>query len=213
MLYSTKIKFIGIVGTFSIISLSYILHAKTFYADLSTSNDLDFKSKQEVVKFADSSDENKTVASKDLSMPKRLEKSYYKISEQNNSQTKSVATKDKNLIFIELINVALSENRYLYIDKTGQITQESKKVIDEISPMLLNVKDCYIEIEGYSALKKSEILAQKASKKYAQVVASYLKTIATKSEIRVTGYGSRYPIIEDIKDARNSRVELKLRRR
>ncbi len=206
MLYSTKIKFIGIAGTFSIISLSYILHAKAFYEDLSIDT-LELKAKQEIVKVLTDSDKNRTILGEDSSVVQKP-----KVVEQVSKQ-KITAIEPKSQDFVQMINLAISKDRYLYLDKSGKISKKSQKVLDEIAPMLFSVKDYYIEVEGHSAFQKSELLAQKSSEKNAKIVANYLKATDIKSEIKITGYGSKYPIIEDIKDMRNSRIELKLRRR
>jgi outer membrane protein OmpA-like peptidoglycan-associated protein len=107
----------------------------------------------------------------------------------------------------------LKDNRYLYIESSGQISENSKEILEKIIPLLSNIDNSYIELEGHSSSQIYDYLTKKKSEQSAHAVYGYLMDKKVDKKIVVTGYGDLYPIIDDKKDKRNSRVELKIRRR
>jgi outer membrane protein OmpA-like peptidoglycan-associated protein len=103
-----------------------------------------------------------------------------------------------------------SFKEYLYLQQSsGALTKRTKEYLDQIIPIVNELSDYYIEVEGYSA---KSALANELSLKYAQEVAKYLKYKNINKKIIITSYADNYPIIDDQNDIRNSRVELKFRR-
>jgi len=226
MLQSTKIKILGIVGTFAIISTAYTLHANVFYKELypalskkkipATQHKTDIvekKAEVDVVKVTEvniSKDEDivNTVIETNNSIAE-IEDEKDAIEVQNTEQNKTVVTVEP----VSELERLLKENRYLYIDSSSQITSKSKETLQKLKPLLSKLDDIYIEVEGYSASKESSNSAKKDSEKFAHIIYEYLKSLDIDKEIVVTSYGDSYPIIDDTKDIRNSRVEVKIRRR
>jgi outer membrane protein OmpA-like peptidoglycan-associated protein len=108
----------------------------------------------------------------------------------------------------------LNKNRYLETDSLGKLKPYSKTTLEKLIPMLVSLDDSsYIEIEGYSAQKFYQYQAEQASQNAATNVKNYLVSKLKDKKIIVTNYGDAYPIVDDKKDERNSRVEIKIRRR
>jgi outer membrane protein OmpA-like peptidoglycan-associated protein len=219
MLMSTKIKILGVVGTLAIISTAFTLHANVFYEELynSISTNKVIKEESEVQKRID-------IKSNIISDVKK--DSYTELNSSIQS-AKIIATKESSIIekkdlpsisiksdpTSELERV-LRSNRYLYIDEEkGEIKPTSKEALKMLKPLLSKLDDIYLEVEGYSASKESSYVTQKDSEKFALIVSAFIKSLGIDKEIVITAYGDNYPIIDDKTDDRNSRVELKIRRR
>ena len=190
MLNSKRVKLFGIVGTFSIISTAYILHAKTFYTELYPT-------------------ENKITNILILDKPK--EKILDKPKEKINNKLE--IAKIKIVKPSEKLNQILKKHKYIYIDEFGKISENSKEILTKIIPLLSDLNDSYIEIEGHSSSLMYDYLTQKRSKQSAQIVYDFIAKSKIDKDVILTGYGDLYPIIDDKFDKRNSRVEIKIRRR
>lgn len=217
MLNSTKINFLGIVGTFAIISTAYVLHAKTFYTELYSAldeNKITLKSNESTAKEEKIKVELTNIykSKKDI---KPIKDVVVVTVEQNESSSLPVVSELKNIVLSssEKVKQILKEDRYLYVEKSGKISQHSKEVLEKITPLLSDINNSYIEIEGHSASEIYDHLTQKKSEQLAQTIYKYLSNKKINKEIVVTGYGDLYPILDNKKDERNSRVELKIRRR
>ena len=182
MLNSKRVKLFGIVGTFSIISTAYILHAKTFYTELYPT-------------------ENKITNILILDKPKEKINNKLEI-----AKIKIVKPSEK-------LNQILKKHKYIYIDEFGKISENSKEILTKIIPLLLDLNDSYIELEGHSSSLMYDYLTQKRSKQSAQIVYDFIAKSKIDKDVILTGYGDLYPIIDDKFDKRNSRVEIKIRRR
>jgi outer membrane protein OmpA-like peptidoglycan-associated protein len=202
VLSSTKIKYLGVVGTLAIISTSYVLHAKTFYTQL-----------HEVVK----SDNIVEKVQKQVVTEPKIETRVTHVEKKPSLTVEQhiIVEKPKaaTLTTSEKLEKLLKEYKYIHVEKSGEISKNSKDALDEIIPLLSDINNSYIEIEGYSASQMYGYLTQQISKKFAQSVYNYLNEKKIDCKIVITGYGDLYPIIDDKKDERNSRVELKVRRR
>jgi len=220
MLQSTKIKILGIVGTFAIISTAYTLHANVFYKELYPAlskkktplpvNEIAIVEKRVEPCVENAIENNITEVKVD-----NIVEINNSIAEIKNIEVKEVE-QNKTVTSVEPMSELerlLKEDRYLYIDSSNQITSKSKETLLKLKPLISKLDDIYIEIEGYSASKKNSYIAKKDSKNSALLVLDYLKSLNIDKEIVVTAYGDSYPIIEDTKDIRNSRVEVKIRRR
>ena len=224
MLQSTKIKILGIAGTFAIISTAYTLHASVFYKELYPvlSNKKISLPADEIVKVEkkvelpvendinDSTIEVKIddVLENNNSIAVEVEKIEVKEIEQNSTTVPTPA-----IDYMSELERVLKEDRYLYIDSSSQIIPKSKETLQKLKPLISKLDGIYIEVEGYSAAKASSNIAKKDSEDSALLVSEYLKSLNIDQEIVVTAYGDSYPIVEDTKDIRNSRVEVKIRRR
>jgi len=230
MLQSTKIKILGIVGTFAIISTAYTLHANVFYKELypalskkktplltneSQQVIVNKNAQQYIEKVIEANTSKDIVKIDDIVETNCSVAKINEISEeiQDIEENKTVLSSNRIEPMSELERL-LKENRYLYLDSSNQITTKSKQALDKLKSLVSELDDnVYIEVEGYSASKNSAFIAKKDSEKIALLVSNYLKSLNIDKEIVVTAYGDSYPIIEDIKDIRNSRVEVKIRRR
>jgi outer membrane protein OmpA-like peptidoglycan-associated protein len=217
VLKSTKIKFLGIVGTFAIISTAYVLHAKTFYTQLYpvlNETKITLKSNDQTA-----AQPKVKIEPLNIEKPKKeikpIEDETVVIVEENKSSLMPIVNELKTMVLSssEKVKQILKEDRYLHVEKSGRISQHSIEVLEKIIPLLSDINSSYIEIEGHSASEMYNHLAQERSERFAQTVSKYLSDKKIDKEIVVTGYGDMYPIIDDKKDERNSRVELKIRRR
>lgn len=207
MLDSTKIKFLGVAGTFMIISTAYALDAKTFYNDMYQVADEQKRVMQEHNPITEASKtEIKLV---NIDMPK-IDAKLIKpkiISTPVSKPKRTIVTNSEKLDKI------FKEYKYLYVEKSGEISQHSKEILEKIIPLLSDINNSYIELEGHSASQAYNQLTQKTSEQYAQSIYRYLDDKKIGKEIIVTGHGDLYPILENKSDKQNSRVELKIRRR
>ncbi len=288
MVKSTKIKYISVFGTVSIISMSYILSAKMLYTELyepkkDISSEKIISTIDEKVKNNDdnslivSNFEPKEMSEKKISInapkkPKIEDKSKPSILDEeiknitldaqelnqtsntlavidnkdqesedldhftkdaydtNKSEINKITLTTKNKEIKILKTNSMSEKistsapslnaidelfnfrQYLYLNSDLKMTIKTKRALDSVAVLIKDVSGYYIEVEGYSASQSDFKLEKKLSYSYALAVVEYLKSIGIDRRIIITGYGNEYPIIEDKKDIRNSRVELKFRR-
>ncbi len=217
MLDSTKIKFLGVVGTFVIITTAYALHAKTFYNEMypTIEKEKTLLKHTAPVKEQFIVEEPKVV---NVDKPKiDIEPieivTIEEIEKHTVVHTPVVETKQVVVTSSEKLDKIFKEYKYLYVEKSGKISQHSKEVLEKILPLLADINNSYIELEGHSASSAQSKSTQKISEKYAQSIYKYLNEKKIDKEIIVTGYGDSYPILDDKSDKQNSRVELKIRRR
>lgn len=204
MIGSKQIKFIGIIGTFTIISISYVLHAKTYYAALNQESIapvhhdtlLEASETENVKKVG----ENLKIAS--IEKPLNLVKNEAKKSPMRSDS-------DKEVSIASLLNAF----KYIRFDKSGKIEQASYTFLAKLAPLLKDSDKYYLEIEGYSHTDKKRSISQKRSEAYALSIKDALSTLSASIKMQTVGYSDQYPLYDDTKDRRNSRVELKLRRR
>lgn len=220
MLGSTKIKFLGVIGTFVIISTAYVLHANTFYKELYPTLNSD-ATPIEPIKLQEPIIEQEKLKIEIINVEKIVEPNkniepikniIVKVIDQNKSIVK-IVNKPTLLSPSAKLNQMLKKYKYIHIEKSGEISQETKDVLEKLIPLLSNIKDSYIELEGYSSYDIYSYITKKRSEQSAQIIYEYLNDRVKDKKIVVTGYGDRYPIIDDKNDERNSRVEIKIRRR
>ena len=208
MLSSRNIKFLVVAGTFTIVSTAYVLHAKTFYNELypevNNAHSLILKKEKLNVKSEALVVEKIIKPKIDIEVVEKIVDNSTKNREKIQSTTLSNDDKLKQIFKV---------HKYLHVDKSGELSEQSKKILDEIIPLLSSIDYSYIELEGHSASQMYYNLTLEESKKSAQSVYDYLVKYVRNKKIIITGYGDLYPILEDKKDIRNSRVELKIRRR
>jgi outer membrane protein OmpA-like peptidoglycan-associated protein len=211
LLKSKKIKYLTVIGTFSIISTAYFLHANSYYKKLHPLEDINqnlrkiqkvekpLKIEDKKVDIKEPSKKKTVVAIKTPIQPKKI----VKIEETSPKKIKSVVKEEK-----------VKERSYLQVDSFGKLSTQSKEILEKMMPTLLslNTQD-YIEIEGHSATKSYSYMTERNSNQIALEVKNYLTTKLKDRKIVVTAYGDLYPIVDDKKDERNSRAELKIRRR
>ena len=195
LLNSKKIKLFGIIGTFTIISTAYVLHAKTFYTQLYPTIEVqNTETKLEKLPIKEPDFELEAI-----------------------EVEKIVKTSDESKVSVvhpaEKLDQILSKYKYIHVDKLGEISQTGKEMLKKVIPLLSELNDSYIELEGHSASEMYSYMTKRRSEQSAQVIERYLRDKKVDKKIIITGYGDLYPIIDDKKDERNSRVELKIRRR
>jgi outer membrane protein OmpA-like peptidoglycan-associated protein len=224
MLQSTKIKILGIAGTFAIISTAYTLHANVFYKELYPSlsekkislPENEIIKVEKKVKLPVENDINDTVAEIKIDKTAKENNKSIAVVEVEKIEIKEVEQNNTvpSVDYISELERVLKEEKYLYIDSSNQIIPKSKETLQKLKSLISKVDDdIYIEVEGYSASKDNSIIAKKDSENFALLISKYLKSLNIDKKIVVTAYGDSYPIIEDTKDIRNSRVEVKIRRR
>jgi len=207
-LKSKKIKYLTVIGTLSIISTAYFLHANSYYEKMNSFEDVNkhFKKpnkilKKEVLEVAEEKEELKKpiVATKIVKIPPKISK----IEKTPIKKSESIK-KDKQV----------KKRNYLQVDNFGKLSDKSKKILEEMIPTLLSLDDDdYVEVEGHSATQLYTYKTEQNSKQIAMAVQNYLKEKVKNTKVIITTYGDTYPIIDDKKDKRNSRAELKIRRR
>ena len=195
LLNSKKIKLFGIIGTFTIISTAYVLHAKTFYTQLYPTIE---------VQKTETKLEKLPIKEPDFELEAIEVEKIVKISDKPKVSLVHPAEK---------LDQILSKYKYIHVDKLGEISQTGKEMLKEVIPLLSELNDSYIELEGHSASEIYSYMTQRRSEQSAQIIERYLRDKKVDKKIIITGYGDLYPIIDDKKDKRNSRVELKIRRR
>lgn len=200
MLESTKIKLLGVFGTFAIISTSYLLHAKTFYNELYTTAEVKERVNSVAMPLSNVIEEKTPII-----IIKKPEK---KVTLEEIKPEKRVVTSQA-----DTLDKLLQKYRYLHVEKSGEISEQTKEALEKIIPLLVDMNNSYIELEGHSATEASHKLTQEISEQLAGSVSKYLNDKKIGKEIVVTGYGDLYPILDNTKDKQNSRVELKIRRR
>ncbi len=210
MLSSKKIKFFTVVGTFTIISTAYMLHAKTFYKELYPT----LSDNTTVEKLKVPIKEKVTIEVVNIVKAVEPKENVEVIEKVVQKSIKIASEPKKNLVSpSDKLNQILKEDKYLHIEKSGEISSHSKEILKKIIPLLSDIKYSYIELEGHSSSQIYHDVTKKTSEQSAQKIHDYLKDKIVNRKIVVTGYGDLYPILDDKKDMRNSRVELKIRRR
>ena len=208
MLNSKKIKYLTVIGTFSIISTAYLLHASSYYEKRHPLEGIKQDTNHKLTELKPKED---TLLVEKIEVETQIQPEDEPVTPKIVKPLKKVAEKDKHLNLTKF----LSENRYLEIDTTGKLEPHAKDVLEKLLPMLASSidDDQYIELEGHSATKSYQYQTKQASEQAALLVQAYLNSKLKDKKIVVTSYGDLYPIVDNKKDERNSRVELKIRRR
>jgi outer membrane protein OmpA-like peptidoglycan-associated protein len=224
---STKIKYFTIVGTFTIIFTSYMLHAETYYSALEPIKRVVAHTPtitEAVKKIEESKPKVKIkkvekIIKSEVKKPEVIQPKIVKYTKPKYIEPEPVKEKVIEPVKSTIEKVVKKEikpiqtEKYIYLGKNSKVTDEVKKIIENSLSEIDSIdEEYYIEIEGYSASEFSSILSQRLSREYAEAVAKYLKSIGVKKKIVVTSYSDMYPIIADRFDKRNSRVELKFRK-
>ncbi len=90
------------------------------------------------------------------------------------------------------------------------LSEEFRQTLQEVVSVLRDLPfACSIEVEGHTP----EGVSKRKSQQMAQQVADYLKGLLADVPVRSVGYGSTYPISDDLRDPANRRVEIIVRRR
>jgi len=209
VLSSNNIKNIGIFGTFVILSTSYFLSANTFFDELSS--DTPIKKDISLLK-TDKKDLSKIKLS-DITKINEAHKNI-EVAKVTMDKKSTVTNKAKTtpLSSDEKLSNLLKKYKYIYFDKDGKPTVESKEAIGKLLPILSKLTNISIEVEGHSSSQMYNYLTQKNSEKMAKNLYDYLKSSGVNQKISIIGYGDMYPIIDDKNDDKNSRVEIKIRR-
>jgi hypothetical protein len=212
LLKSKKIKYFTVIGTFSIISTAYFLHANSYYEKLHPLEDISrhaqkFQKVEKPLEIKETKLPSKELTKESvivLKTPVVPSKEVKKIPKiEKTSKTETVIQKQ-----------AVVQKSYFQVDDLGKLLPQSKEILDKMIPTLLSLDgDDYIEIEGHSATQSYIYMTERNSKQVALSVKNYLTAKLKDKKIVVTTYGDLYPVVDDKKDKRNSRAELKIRRR
>ncbi len=202
MLNSKKIKLFGVIGTFTIISTAYVLHAKTFYTQLYPT----LKVQKTEIKSENLPSQEHGYELETIEVQKIVELKKDSVEILNKPKVSLIKPSAK-------LDQMIKKYKYIHVDKLGKISEASKEMLEKIIPLLSDLNDSYIEIEGHCASEMYHYLTKRRSEQSAQIIQEYLRDKKVVKKIIITGYGDLYPIIDNKKDERNSRVELKIRRR
>ena len=109
------------------------------------------------------------------------------------------------------INAILSKQKITFQYKSSAITKESKKTLDEVIDILLELDDISIEVAGYTDASGDAIYNKVLSQKRADSVQQYLIQSGIRAKlIKSTGYGEEQ-LIAQANDSANRRVEIHLK--
>jgi outer membrane protein OmpA-like peptidoglycan-associated protein len=89
------------------------------------------------------------------------------------------------------------------------LTQQNRDILDNVIEKIKELGSGYsVEVEGHT--KRG--LAKSYSKQMASETANYLQKGLPGVVIKSVGYGDEYPVIDDLEDVRNTRIEIIVRR-
>lgn len=114
---------------------------------------------------------------------------------------------------LDEVDATIKQMRYLSLEQNGTLTEASKRFLDSLLPKINDVSDATLLIEGYSDGRALLFSPQTRSEFFAKEALAYIRTKVKGVKLKTVGLGDAYPIIGDVEDFRNNRVELKFTRR